>query len=400
MPILSDKSIILYLLLAFIPISIILNQFSENKLLIFITAGLAIIPLAKLIGDATEHLGSYYGATLGSLLNVTFGNATEIVISISAINAGLFLFVKASIIGSILSNIILIFGLSILAGGLKNKEQVFNKENISIQTSMLFLAITVLAIPTILTITITGSPEININSTEGNSKIQFISDLFAMVLLAVYLASLLFTFLTHRYLFVTSIDRNKNINSIKDQSITKNQSKSKVSANSLVNNNYEKEYNNLEKVWTKKKSFIILTASILGVAIISEILVGSVEEVAHNFGIGEIFIGAVIIGLVGNAAEHASAIMLATKNKLDISIGIATGSGTQIALFVTPVLVIIGFLIGRSFNLVFTVFEVVSLFLAVIILRWISQDGKSNWFEGIMLTAVFIVFAIGFYFID
>lgn len=388
------------MLLAFIPISIILNQFSENKLLIFITAGLAIIPLAKLIGDATEHLGSYYGATLGSLLNVTFGNATEIVISISAINAGLFLFVKASIIGSILSNIILIFGLSILAGGLKNKEQVFNKENISIQTSMLFLAITVLAIPTILTITITGSPEININSTEGNSKIQFISDLFAMVLLAVYLASLLFTFLTHRYLFVTSIDRNKNINSIKDQSITKNQSKSKVSANSLVNNNYEKEYNNLEKVWTKKKSFIILTASILGVAIISEILVGSVEEVAHNFGIGEIFIGAVIIGLVGNAAEHASAIMLATKNKLDISIGIATGSGTQIALFVTPVLVIIGFLIGRSFNLVFTVFEVVSLFLAVIILRWISQDGKSNWFEGIMLTAVFIVFAIGFYFID
>jgi Ca2+:H+ antiporter len=152
-------------------------------------------------------------------------------------------------------------------------------------------------------------------------------------------------------------------------------------------------------MWSKKKCFIILFFSILGVVITSEILVGTVSIAAKEFGFGEVFIGAIIVGIIGNAAEHGSALILATKNKLDLSIGIASGSGTQVALFVAPILVIIGMISHHPFTLVFTTFELISLLLAVIILNWIAHDGKSNWFEGVMLTCVFIIIAIGFYFV-
>jgi Ca2+:H+ antiporter len=201
----KSSSFIVYILLFAVPIAIILNSFHSDKFIVFIVAGIALIPLAKLIGDSTEHLGSHYGATLGSLLNVTFGNAAEIIISISAINANLFTFVKASITGSILGNILLIFGLSIIAGGIKHKEQRFNKENTAIQSSMLFLAIIVLAVPTILALSATTLLHLKPEATaiEGNKELQFISDLLAIVLLAVYLAGLFFTFVTHKHLFIT-----------------------------------------------------------------------------------------------------------------------------------------------------------------------------------------------------
>lgn len=324
---------------------------------------IGLIPLAKLIGDSTEHLATHYGATLGSLLNVTFGNAAEIIISVVAINAGLIELVKASITGSILGNIMLIFGLSLIAGGVKHKEQIFNRENAGLQSSLIFLAIIGLAIPTILSATVLKPIDL-----VSQLKLQILSDILAIVLICVYVAGILFTFFTHKHLFVAP-----------------------GGADEVL----EKDHNR----WSKRKSFLILGASMVGVVAVSEILVGSVEETSKQFGFGELFVGAIIVGIVGNAAEHSSAILLARKGKIDLSIGIAAGSGTQIALFVVPILVMVGIILGQPFTLEFTLYELATLFLAAIIMNLIAHDGKSNWFEGIMLTAVYLIIAIGFYFI-
>lgn len=371
------KHLILYILLLFIPAAIVTDLIHSDHYVTFIFACVALIPLAKMIGDSTEHLGSHYGATAGSLLNVTFGNAPELIIATSAMNAGLFTLVKASITGSILGNILLILGLSLIAGGLRNKEQRFNKENTGMQTSMLFIAIIGLIIPTILAATtLNNSPEANSNG----QKIQLLSELVAFILLAVYVCGIIFTFVTHKHLFT------------QDNEIIEAE---------IQNGNTTEILNNDKQlfIWSKKRCFIILSFSIIGVVITSEILVGAVSIAAKEFGFGELFIGAIIVGIIGNAAEHSSALILAAKNKLDLSIGIASGSGTQVALFVAPTLVIIGIIIHQPFTLVFTTFELIALLLAVIILNWIAHDGKSNWFEGVMLTCVFIIIAIGFYFV-
>jgi Ca2+:H+ antiporter len=363
-----------------VPIAIVSSLTDTDNIIVFTTSGIALVPLAKLIGDSTEHLGSHYGSTIGSLLNVTFGNAAELIIAISAINSGLFTLVKASITGSILGNILLIFGLSILVGGLKHKEQYFNRENTGIQSSMLFLAIIGLAVPTIIA-TAGLSPSTSAQIDQGE-KMRFLSDSVAFILLIVYVAGILFAFITHKHLFITRYQ-------LQQQERLQQQ----------THNDQNELSEDKESTWTKKKSFVILFMSIVGVVIVSEILVSSVEVAAEEYGFGELFIGAIIVGLVGNAAEHSSAVMLASRNKLDLSIGIAAGSGTQVALFVAPILVIIGAFLGKPFTLVFTPFELAALILAAIILNWISHDGKSNWFEGVMLTAVFIVIAIGFFFV-
>lgn len=371
------KHLILYILLLFIPAAIVTDLIHSDHYVTFIFACVALIPLAKMIGDSTEHLGSHYGATAGSLLNVTFGNAPELIIATSAMNAGLFTLVKASITGSILGNILLILGLSLIAGGLRNKEQRFNKENTGMQTSMLFIAIIGLIIPTILAATtLNNSPEANSNG----QKIQLLSELVAFILLAVYVCGIIFTFVTHKHLFTQD-------NEIIEAEIQNG------NTTGILNNDKQLF------IWSKKRCFIILSFSIIGVVITSEILVGAVSIAAKEFGFGELFIGAIIVGIIGNAAEHSSALILAAKNKLDLSIGIASGSGTQVALFVAPTLVIIGIIIHQPFTLVFTTFELIALLLAVIILNWIAHDGKSNWFEGVMLTCVFIIIAIGFYFV-
>ena len=362
-----NKSSILYLLLIFAPISFLLDQLDSNATLIFIVSILSLIPLAKLIGDSTEHLASHYGSTVGSLLNVTFGNAAEIIIGIIAISAGLIDLVKASIIGAILGNIMLIFGLSMIVGGFRHKEQSFNRENAGLQSSMIFLSIIGLAIPTLLAITAFQPHSVN-----GELQIQLLSDSLAIILLGVYMAGIIFTFVTHRYLFTSTEYSNENDNTLSSLSL---------------------------KHWSKKKSFLILGLSMLGVVVVSEVLVGSVEETGEKLGFGEMFVGAIIVGIVGNAAEHSSAILLARKGKIDLSIGIAAGSGTQIALFVVPILVFAGIALGQPFTLEFTIYELVTLFLAAIILNLIAHDGKSNWFEGVMLTAVYIIIALGFYFL-
>jgi Ca2+:H+ antiporter len=359
-----SKSSVIYFLLVFAPVAVALDFAGADHLVLFAVAIVALVPLAKLIGDSTEHLAVHYGATVGSLLNVTFGNAAEIIIAVVAINAGLFDLVKASITGSILGNILLIFGLSIVAAGFKHKEQRFNRENVGFQSSMLFLAIIGLAVPTILASTMMAS------SPADQAKVQVLSDALAIILLAVYILGIVFTFFTHKHLFVPP--------PVEDG---------------------QQEIEEHHSQWSKKKSFILLAASMVGVIVVSEILVGSVEATGKQLGFGELFVGAVIVGIVGNAAEHSSAIMLARKNKIELSIGIAAGSGTQIALFVVPILVIAGIAMGQPFTLVFTLFELATIFLAAIILNLIVHDGKSNWFEGMMLTAVYLIIAIGFFFI-
>ena len=371
-----SKSSILYLLIIFTPIAVALEFVHADHIIIFVIAAIALIPLAKLIGDSTEHLSIHYGSSLGSLLNVTFGNAAEIIIAIVAINAGLLDLVKASISGAILGNILLIFGLSILAGGFKYKEQFFNRENVGLQASMLFLAIIGLAVPTVLANTVnledgSGGDGVNI---ENQVSVQILSDLLAFLLLAVYIAGLIFTFFTHKQIFTQSVSKEHR------------QEEEEIKENHITH-------------WSKKKSFLLLGLSMAGVIVVSEILVGSVEATTEEFGFGELFVGAIIVGIVGNAAEHSSAIILARKGKIDLSIGIAAGSGTQIALFVVPILVIAGIIMNKPFTLVFTLFELATIFLAAIILNLISHDGKSNWFEGVMLTVVYIIIAIGFFFI-
>ena len=374
-----SKSSLIYLLLIFTPIAIALEFINTDHIVMFVVASVALIPLAKLIGDSTEHLSVHYGATLGSLLNVTFGNAAEIIIAIVAINAGLIDLVKASITGAILGNILLIFGLSILAGGIRYKEQYFSQENVGLQSSMLFLAIIGLATPTILVNTLNADSANT--SIQNQLNIQILSDILAFLLLAIYIAGIIFTFFTHKHLFLTQ----SHFDHKKDQ-----KEEGRVQ---------EEGHSSSTTSWSKRKSFLFLGLSMAGVIAISEILVGSVEVTAKQFGFGELFVGAIIIGIVGNAAEHSSAIVLARKGKIELSIGIAAGSGTQIALFVVPILVIAGILMNQPFSLVFTLFELVTIFLAAIILNLISRDGKSNWFEGILLTFVYVIIAIGFFFI-
>jgi Ca2+:H+ antiporter len=376
-----------YLLLIFVPIAVILELVHAEHIVLFVVAALGLIPLAKLIGDSTEHLAAYYGATLGSLLNVTFGNAAEIIIGVVSINAGLLDLVKASITGAILGNILLIFGLSIIAGGFKYKEQFFNRQNTGVQSSMLFLAVIGLAVPTVLAATTLKPVDVS-----SQIKLQILSDSLAFLLLAVYIAGIIFTVFTHKHLFFAQppVEVQTEMEGQKRLSLGRKETEKEGEA--------EVEWNHNR--WGKKKPFVLLGISMAGVIILSEILVGSVEATTKEFGFGELFVGVVIIGIVGNAAEHTSAIILARKGKIDLSIGIAAGSGTQIALFVVPILVIAGIIIGKPVTLVFTIFELVSIFLAAIILNLIAHDGKSNWFEGLMLTTVYVIIAIGFYFIS
>jgi Ca2+:H+ antiporter len=356
-----SKSSAIYVLLIFAPIAAGLEFVHADHLVLFVVSAIALIPLAKLIGDSTEHLSTHYGPTAGSLLNVTFGNAAEIIIAVTAISAGLLDLVKASITGAIIGNILLILGLSIVAGGFRYKEQSFSRENIGIQSSMLFLAVIGLAVPTILATTI-------LSPSENQGQVQLLSDALAVILLIVYILGIVFTFITHKHLFTPP----ETAEDMQESHGTH---------------------------WSKKKSFLLLAASMVGVIVVSEILVASVETTGKELGFGQLFVGAVIVGIVGNAAEHSSAILLSLKGKIELSIGIAAGSGTQIALFVVPILVFAGIAMGQPFTLVFTLLELATIFLAVIILNLIVQDGRSNWFEGVMLTAVYIIIAIAFFFV-
>ena len=351
---------VLLLLLVFVPVSLMLEHvFHRGGLPVFITSALAIIPLAGLMGKSTEHLAERVGEGLGAFLNATFGNAAELIIAIMALRAGLPELVKASITGSIIGNVLLVFGLSAFLGGLRYPTQSFNRTAAGHGSTMLLLSAIGLTIPAIFHI-IAGE-----SSPRSEEEMSL---MIAVVLMATYLVSLVFTFKTHSHLYAGASHSGEKSLEI--------------------------------DVWPHRKSFLILLGSAALVALMSELLVKSVESAAHALGMTEIFIGVVLVAVIGNAAEHSTAALMALKNKMDLSINIAMGSSIQIALFAAPLLVFVSYAIGPApIDLRFTTMEVVAIAVAVGVMVVISQDGQTHWMEGVQLLAVYTMLGIAFYFL-
>ncbi|WP_035798943.1 calcium/proton exchanger [Crocosphaera chwakensis] len=354
-----NKSAILSILLVFIPLSIASEYLEWGASITFITAGLAIVPLAAFMGQATEEIAVVVGPNLGGLLNATFGNATELILALVALNEGLIGVVKATITGSIVGNLLLVMGFAMLLGGLRYKEQKFQSLAANVNASLMNLAVIAILLPTAVQYTSSGIEE---------QTLQNLSVAVAVVLILVYGLTLLFSMKTHAYLYEVGI-------------AAEDESAEEDGANV-----------NLTKWIT------ILLLVTLGVAIESELLVNSLEEATSSLGLTALFTGVILLPIIGNAAEHATAVTVAMKNKMDLSLSVAVGSSLQIALFVAPVLVIAGWLLGQPMDLDFNPFELVAVAVAVLITNSISSDGRSNWLEGTLLLATYAVIGLAFYF--
>lgn len=360
-------------LLIFVPIAMALRFIPglNYPTALFVVSCLAIIPLAGWMGKATEHLAVHLGDGIGGLLNATFGNAAELIIALFALSKGLEGVVKASITGSIIGNILLVLGLSIFLGGVKFERQKFNPVAAGVSATALTLAAIALLMPTVFHLVADNVPVAQGGWTPA--KEQTLSLAIAIVLFLTYIGTLLFSLITHKHLFVGG---------------------SKEEAAEKVGHLDESEEN-----WTKKKAIIVLVIATLFVAMISEFLVGAIEAARGALGFTEVFVGVIVVAIVGNAAEHSTAILMALKNKMDLSVGIAVGSSLQIALFVAPLLVFASYLFGTPMNLEFTIPEVVAVFASILIVEQICSDGESNWIEGIQLLSVYAILAILFYFL-
>jgi Ca2+:H+ antiporter len=356
----SAKNIISFTLLLFIPISVTAHFLEWGDLIVFITAGLAILPLAAWMGTATEEIAVVVGPSLGGLLNATFGNATELIIALVALNAGLVDVVKASITGSIISNLLLVMGFSMLLGGLRYKEQTFQSIVARVNASSMNLAVIAILLPTAMNYTSIGISE---------RTVQNLSLAVAVVLILVYGLTLLFSMKTHAYLY--------------DVGVAEIETETEEIA---------PEKPNLW-LWTG----VLLVCTLL-VAIESELLVDTLEVATSKLGLTSLFTGVILLPIVGNAAEHATAVTVAMKDKMDLSLSVAVGSSMQIALFVAPVLVIAGRILGQPMDLDFNPFELVAVAVSVLIANSISSDGKSNWLEGTLLLAAYTVVGLAFYF--
>ncbi|HEY9801066.1 MAG TPA: calcium/proton exchanger [Leptolyngbyaceae cyanobacterium] len=353
----SGKNIVFLVLLLFIPVSIAAHYLEWGDLTVFITAGLAILPLAAWMGAATEEIAVVVGPTLGGLLNATFGNATELIIALVALNAGLVNVVKASITGSIIGNLLLVMGLAMLLGGLRHKEQTFQPIVARVNASAMNLAVIAILLPTAMNYTAQGI---------GESTLQYLSLAVAIVLILVYALTLLFSMKTHAYLYEVGI------------------------AETEENESHEKPN---VVFW----SIVLLVCTLL-VAVESELLVDALEVATSQLGLTALFTGVILVPIIGNAAEHATAVTVAMKDKMDLSVSVAVGSSLQIALFVAPVLVIAGWILGQPMDLDFQPFELVAVVVSVLIANSISSDGKSNWLEGTLLLAAYAVLGCAFYF--
>ncbi|WP_017303856.1 calcium/proton exchanger [Spirulina subsalsa] len=350
---------ILYILLIFIPISIAAHVLGWGSEVIFITAGLGIIPLAAFMGIATEEIAVVVGPNLGGLLNATFGNATELIIALVALKSGLVEVVKATITGSVIGNLLLVMGFAMLLGGFRYKEQEFQPTAARLNASSMNLAVIALLIPTAVEYTSSGV---------GESTIQTLSVAVAIILIIVYGLTLVFSMKTHAYLYDVGV------------------------ADLESEGEEEQEKPNL-LLWVG----VLLVVTLL-VAVESEFLVDSLEEATESLGLSALFTGVILLPIIGNAAEHATAITVAMKNKMDLSVSVAMGSSLQIALFVAPVLVIAGWIIGQPMDLNFNPFELVAVAVSVLIANSISSDGQSNWLEGGLLLATYLVLGFAFFF--
>ncbi len=351
-------------LLIFVPIAFALRYWPQarNDTALFICSGLAIVPLAGLMGRATEELAEDMGHGVGGLLNATFGNAAELIISLIALHKGLIGVVKASIAGSIIGNVLLVLGVSIVAGGMNFRDQRFNRTAVQTSTTSLMLAAIGLLVPTVFHFTAADRP-----GGWSPPVLQSLSLVIALVLFATYLCTLVFSLVTHKQLFLGATEAGS------------------PSSGSLR--------------WSRTKSLLVLLVATAFVAWLSEMLVGTVEAARARWGVTETFIGIIVVAIIGNAAEHSTAVWMAMKNKLDLSINIAVGSSLQIALFVAPVLVFVSYFLGQPLNLEFTIPEVVAVIVAVYIVAEISNDGQTNWLEGVQLLSVYFILATLFYFL-
>ncbi|HEU4710161.1 MAG TPA: calcium/proton exchanger [Pyrinomonadaceae bacterium] len=366
-------------LLIFVPIAIALRFVPafENPTALFIVSCLAIIPLAGWMGRATEHLAEYLGQGVGGLLNATFGNAAELIIALFALSKGLTGVVKASITGSIIGNVLLVLGLSFLTGGLKYSKQQFNRTAASISATALTLGAIALIIPTVFHQAAAQVP-VELGGWTP-TKEQALSLPIAVVLFLTYALMMIFTLVTHRELFGGPDSHGTACDAGVELTLM--------------------ETEEGHGSWSIRKSLTILLVATAFVALISEFLVGAIEQARQTLGLTEVFVGVIVVAIVGNAAEHSSAVLMAYRNKMDISIGIAIGSSLQIALFVAPLLLFASYLFGHPMDFEFTVPEVVAVVAAIIIVEQISGDGESNWVEGIQLLSVYAILAILFYFL-
>lgn len=342
------------LLLVFVPVAILGRFLNWSPLVLFVTSALGVIPLASLIGDATEALATRTGPRLGGLLNATLGNAAEVIISIFAIRAGLLELVKASITGSILGNLLLVLGASILLGGLRHGTQRFSRAQAGIHATQLILAAIALMVPSIFSHAIEPVSHVGV---------EYLSLGVATLMIAIYVLGVIYGF--------------------------------RQEAGPLA-----RQAAPVEQVgWSVRRSLTLLAVATFAIAWLSEILVGSVEPVMRASGMTEFFLGVILIPIIGNVAEHMVAMQVALKNKMDLSLEISVGSSLQIALFVAPVLIFLSLLLGNPLTLVFNQFELIALAGAAIIATFISLDGESNWLEGGQLLVVYVILALAFFFL-
>src|SRR3954453_9839284 len=361
-----------YLLVPFIPIAVVFEVAHVGAVATFFASTLGAIPTAALMGRATEELAARSGPGIGGLFNVTFGNAPELIIALFALNAGLHEVVKASLLGSILGNTLLVLGAAAFVGGLGRDRQRFDRTAAATQTTMLMLAVAALVMPAIFVIDKgEGLPSPGAEIVDYNSTVEILSLAVAVVLILSYVAGLWFSLKTHRDLFNPSHEAG----------------------------GAEEAEAHHEEPWTVRKAMIALGVAGLAVGLMSEILVDSITETAEKIALSEFFIGAVVVAIVGNAAEHWVAVLVAAKDKMDLAVNIAIGSSAQIALFVAPVLVVCSFFLGpHPMPLVFNAFEIGGVILAVLIASQVTGHGESTWYMGVQLLAVYIVLALAFLF--
>jgi Ca2+:H+ antiporter len=356
-----------YLLVPFIPIAIALELSHASATVIFVCSALGVIPTAALMGQATEQLAARSGPGIGGFLNVTFGNAPELIIAFFALHEGLQEVVKASLVGSILGNILLVMGAAMFVGGLKRERQRFDRTAANVQALMLLLAAVALVMPALFQLVSGGGlPKPEAKSVHFGGDIEHLSIGVALVLLATYLAGLVFSLRTHKDLF-----------------------------------NPEHHGDEHEgEPWSVRKAVIMLAIAGVAVGVMSEILVGSITEASDSIGLSPFFVGIIVVAIVGNAAEHWVAIYFAARDRMDLSVNIAIGSSAQIALFAAPVLVLLSLFVGPfPMSLVFNGLELGAIVLAILVAMAVTYEGESTWFEGFQLLSVYLVLGLTFYFV-
>ena len=342
---------IFYGMFVFLPVALVLWYMAVSPTLVFVFSALAIVPLAKLLGEATEELSGQAGPALGGLMNATFGNATELIIGIVALNAGLIDVVKASIVGSIVSNLLLVLGMAMFFGGLKKTQQTFNSTAAKTAGSMLLLTVMALVIPAIF---------MQVPTHMALGADETLSIVVSVLLIIAYIAGLFFSLSTHKHLYVQDIGH-------------------------------------FEAKWSNTTSIAVLLLSTIAIAGMSEILVGAVEPLIESYGWSATFIGVIVIAIIGNAAEHASAVVVAIKNKMDLALQIAIGSATQISMLVAPLLVLLSLAFTHQLNLIFDLFELAAIVLSVLVVNAVVDDGESNWLEGLQLIIAYLIIAVAFF---